>query len=235
MYLLFKKKGNKMQLKKFFIGIALSITMFFTNIKSMEISERADVNSSDQALNIINLPEEVLWLILEQVIDPTIKDYFNNFDNLFDVSIKTCEKNFKEIIEDICHRCLYVPKTCQIFREICKVYRNQLKISMENFRKERFDYLKRNIQVKLEKNNDKVDIEVCKILDLVFNNSNFNEVELRVLLRKILYLIAKGANIKTPGEYGYTALMIFSKFPIFRETPVFCRGQRENAEHRGVP
>ncbi|CDK30995.1 Ankyrin repeats containing protein [Candidatus Babela massiliensis] len=184
------------------------LLIFNYNLNSMSLFRQ---NHLSEKL-ITDLPNEMALLILKQVIDQTIKDYFNSFDNLFDVSIKTCEKNLKEIIEDICHECIYVPKTCQIFRAICKVYSNQIKISIENFRKERFDYLKNNIQVKLEKNNDKVDIEVRKILDQAFNNSRFNEVQLEVLLRKVLYLIANEANINIRSDYGYTALMIFSKF-----------------------
>ncbi len=192
----------------FLIMFLYLFSLFNYNLNSMLLSQQ---NRLSEKL-IIDLPNEIVLLILKQVIDPAIKDYFNNFDNLFDVSIKTCEKNLKEIIENICNICISIPKTCQIFRAIFKVYSNQLKISIEIFRKERFDYLKNNIQVKLEKNNYKVDIEACKILDQAFNNSRFNEVELKVLLRKVLYLIANEANINIPSDYGYTALMIFSKF-----------------------
>ncbi len=194
-----------MRLKKKFISIALSITMFFASVKSMEISERADINSSDQVLNIITLPEEVLWLILEQVIDQVIKDYFNSFDNLFDVSIKTCENNFKEIIEDICHRCIYVPKTCQIFRAICKAYINQLKISIEKFRKERFDYLANDIKLKLEeiKSTNLYQKQLDEALFLYLNKIDLSQKE-------IIDLISKCANKEIITQFmDNKALFIF--------------------------
>ncbi|CDK30994.1 ankyrin repeat domain-containing protein [Candidatus Babela massiliensis] len=204
-----------MQLKKLFIGIALSITMFFTNIKSMEMSEKADLNSLHLALNITNLPEEVLWLILEQVIDQTIKDYFNSFDNLFDVSTRTCEKNFKEIIEDIWNICIYVPKTCQIFRAIFNEYGNRKKRAIEKFRKERFDYLASNIKLKLEeiKLTNTSQVKIDKALFLCLSKIDLSQKEnlnYCYYLKEIIDLIFKGANKEIITQFsGNNVLSIF--------------------------